>query len=596
MTEQITDKALPKAWWAGEHWALSPDAARDLEGITTESQARIQLPGIKATDTLEAVIPIVGLLGMERWGWRMGSSYREIREAVAAAEADPRVQSIRFEIDSPGGLVKGAHETAEAIALCTKPTKSVILHRACSAAYWVGSAADEIESSPTAVIGSVGTIASFWAPEGRDEYVVDIVSSLSPRKNASVRSEDGRSQWRDVLDAQAEVFVRDVAQGRGVDYAEVLEGYGSGAILSAPAALEAGMIDSITGVTAKEAPESSGDEEMATQKTIEELQAELKAAQEQNATLKADLDAVKVKEQADELAAAKVEAEEAKAALESAQAEAAALKEQLDAAKLEVEEAKATTPEPTEAAPAADPEELAALKEQLAAAQAELATAEAAALEGDDAELIALKEQLAAAQAELSAVEGATEATPAEDGEPQAAAPPVASEEVAALKAQLEAAQAELAAAQEKAEAAAQAQIDEKAAVQAQLDEAREKLVAQKAAAAEELKTQEAAAARDLEIEKLLSRGHIAPAEKALAAHTYDTNPELFAETYGSRTAPVVALGTIHAGGGTPPPTKKMSSRERRMQWALNEAARRGMKPVGPRFVALLNSAPVGQP
>ncbi len=520
------DKKLPRGWWAAEHWAITHEAAKSIAALETEAQARTSVPSM-ALGVSEATIPLVGVLGARRWGWKMGSDYQEVVEAARAADADLRVSTIVFDIDSPGGLVKGAHEAAVAISELRKPTLARVSGQACSAAYWLAAACDTIEASPTSQLGSVGTAIMLWAPKDDEKFVVEIVASQSPRKNASPRSKDGRGQYQAVLDAQAEVFLSDVAHFRGVEYTEVAEKYGAGAILSAPAALAAGMIDKIVGVPALEPAEG---DDMPDPTEVVALKADL-------ASTKAAL------ETANALNA--TQAEEAKAI--QANAEVTSLKADLEATQTELEAAKAQTPEPSA--------ELRAVKDELATVKADLATAKAAGgvtpdatkpEDGAGAEIEGLKASLATANADLATVRAELDGIKAQGSDVEVSP---AEGELATAQAALESAKTELATAQAlnatQAEEASRAAEAEAEAVRGELATAKAEL-----ATAEALNT---AQARDARIDGMVSNGFLAPAEKAVATHIYSSDKALFESEYGSRTAPVVNLGRA-AHGGTPPP------------------------------------------
>lgn len=108
-----------------------------------------------------AIITVHDLL-ISRGAW-VGSyagftSYEGIRAQVAFAKSDPTVSAVILDIDSSGGEVIGAFETAAVIRdlAKTKRTIAVVNGRACSAAYAIASAASEIVTIGTGSIGSIG--------------------------------------------------------------------------------------------------------------------------------------------------------------------------------------------------------------------------------------------------------------------------------------------------------------------------------------------------------------------------------------------------------------------------------------------------------
>ena len=85
----------------------------------------------------------------------------DVEEMLEAAERDPDVTTIVFEIDSPGGCSVGVPELANRIKNCSKNTIAFTDSEACSAAYWLGSQAKQFFATPSATIGSVGVYIAY---------------------------------------------------------------------------------------------------------------------------------------------------------------------------------------------------------------------------------------------------------------------------------------------------------------------------------------------------------------------------------------------------------------------------------------------------
>ena len=83
-----------------------------------------------------------------------------ILEAVREAESRPDVEAVFLDIDSPGGVVTGTPELAQAVADVgrSKPVYAFSSGLMCSAAYWVGSQAQAVYVTPSARVGSIGVI------------------------------------------------------------------------------------------------------------------------------------------------------------------------------------------------------------------------------------------------------------------------------------------------------------------------------------------------------------------------------------------------------------------------------------------------------
>lgn len=107
-----------------------------------------------------ALIPIHGiLLNKMSWGSSYATGYDYIRRLYQAAVADPDVEAIVYDVNSPGGMAAGCAELAAELATRQKPSLAVIDASAYSAAYWLATAADHIAVTPSGGVGSIGVVA-----------------------------------------------------------------------------------------------------------------------------------------------------------------------------------------------------------------------------------------------------------------------------------------------------------------------------------------------------------------------------------------------------------------------------------------------------
>jgi ClpP class serine protease len=96
-----------------------------------------------------AVIPVVGVIAQRMNLFAAisgGTSTQALAKDFADAMARTEVNSILLVIDSPGGEVNGTQELANDVfaARGVKPVVALCEGVMCSAAYWIGSAADEM--------------------------------------------------------------------------------------------------------------------------------------------------------------------------------------------------------------------------------------------------------------------------------------------------------------------------------------------------------------------------------------------------------------------------------------------------------------------
>jgi signal peptide peptidase SppA len=173
-----------------------------------------------------------------------GTSTQLLQRDFSLAMSDPEVHSILLVIDSPGGEVSGTQEFCNQIfeARGKKPIVAVCEGMMASAAYWIGSSADEMYiSSGTAQVGSIGVVASHADMSKAEANRGVKITEISAGKYKRVTSEheplspEGRAELQDQVDQIYTVFVDDVARNRGVSSEKVLSEMADGRIFHRPA-------------------------------------------------------------------------------------------------------------------------------------------------------------------------------------------------------------------------------------------------------------------------------------------------------------------------------------------------------------------------
>jgi signal peptide peptidase SppA len=203
-----------------------------------------------------AVLPIYGTIHQHA-GMLLESSGGTATEAVSAAlyQAldDPAVGAIVLDVDSPGGAVSGVDELATQIyqSRGQKPIVAVANSLMASAAYWIGSAADEVWVSPNGEAGSIGVYAAHQDVSQALEKDGVRVSLLSAGRYKTEGNQfepltdEGRAALQGRVDAYYEKFVAAVARGRGYAPVTVRNGFGEGRVLTAEAAVAAHLADRV---------------------------------------------------------------------------------------------------------------------------------------------------------------------------------------------------------------------------------------------------------------------------------------------------------------------------------------------------------------
>lgn len=223
-------------------YRLQP-SAEQLHDFQTRAAARERAP-ISRTAGSTAEIDVSGVLTETPNFWAAlfggNTAYRDIRAALAQADADPAISEIVLNIASPGGSVSGLFETIAAIEATSKPVRSRA-SLAASAAYALAAVTSRIDAvGPASSFGSIGVAASIQL----DPSTVDIASTHAPNKRPDVTTEEGKAVVRAELDAIHELFAGAIARGRGVSVDVVNASFGRGSVLLSAAAKKANMIDS----------------------------------------------------------------------------------------------------------------------------------------------------------------------------------------------------------------------------------------------------------------------------------------------------------------------------------------------------------------
>jgi signal peptide peptidase SppA len=123
--------------------------------------ARIHVHDVLGSDTTE----LDRAFGM--------TDYAILSEELSTAAANGDVRGIQLDVNSPGGTVVGCPETARLVeeVRARKPVAVHIGVMGCSCAYFLAAAANVITVAPSALVGSVGTILTFYDLAGMLEQL-----------------------------------------------------------------------------------------------------------------------------------------------------------------------------------------------------------------------------------------------------------------------------------------------------------------------------------------------------------------------------------------------------------------------------------------
>lgn len=181
-----------------------------------------------------------------------GASMEIIGSRIAEAANSADVRAILLDIDSPGGTVDGTQALAQIVrdAAGQKPVVAWCGGEMASAAYWFGSAADEVVvENQTTTLGSIGVVASHRDCSEAEARAGIKVTELTAGKYKRIASEhaplsdEGRATIQAHIDQLYTIFVDDVAAHRGVTAQQVLEQMADGRIFLGDESVTRGLAD-----------------------------------------------------------------------------------------------------------------------------------------------------------------------------------------------------------------------------------------------------------------------------------------------------------------------------------------------------------------
>jgi signal peptide peptidase SppA len=257
--------------FASRPWFIEARKAEEIVGLLALRSEGLT-DGFPATDptqisSREGRIQVIRLHGVMMPRADMLSeisgvvSVQRFRAELRAAAADASIGAIVLDIDSPGGSVEFVPEAVadiKAARRADRPIIAVANSMACSAAYWIASAADELVVTPSGKVGSIGVYLlheDISEAVKRDGVKMTFVFE-GPRKiegNPFEPLDDiALRALRSEVSHFYDLFTRDVAEARGAPLAAVRADpesaaahFGGGRVVVATDAIRFGMADRI---------------------------------------------------------------------------------------------------------------------------------------------------------------------------------------------------------------------------------------------------------------------------------------------------------------------------------------------------------------
>lgn len=181
------------------------------------------------------------------------TGYNDVRNAMLRLSADKSVNSILLVIDSGGGAVGGVQDASTLISRVGKVKPVVAYTGSCmaSAALWLGTTAQHVMASSTAIVGSIGILQVHmeFSRQMENNGVKATVIRAGDNKALANRYEPLTEKARNDLQAQADhlydVFIGHMAETRGISVQAAEKKFGQGREFIGEQAKEAGLVNSI---------------------------------------------------------------------------------------------------------------------------------------------------------------------------------------------------------------------------------------------------------------------------------------------------------------------------------------------------------------
>lgn len=177
------------------------------------------------------------------------TAYTDIAQQIGLALADPRIEGILLDVDSPGGEAGGVFELGERIRLvdAVKPIWAIAADSAFSAAYAIASGASRLIVSRTGGVGSIGVIALHVDQSLRDAqdgyrftaiFAGDHKNDFSPH---APLTDSAAARLQTEVDRLYGLFVSHVGTMRGMNEEDVRATQAG--LFFGPEAVQAGLAD-----------------------------------------------------------------------------------------------------------------------------------------------------------------------------------------------------------------------------------------------------------------------------------------------------------------------------------------------------------------
>ena len=227
-------------------------ATRKMELVAAYGLPQVEQRKPFAYSQGRAIVPVHGtLINRFSASWGYVTGYNFIRNQVAAAMADQEVETIVLDVNSFGGMVAGAEETADMIYQAREAKRVVAIVDAAgySAGYWLASAASRLVVTPSGGVGSIGVVATHMSmAKMLDSFGIEVTFIHAGAKKVDGNpyeplGESARADIQREVDATYMRFVDAVAKYRKKDKDKVRAT--EAGTFNASEAVENGLADAV---------------------------------------------------------------------------------------------------------------------------------------------------------------------------------------------------------------------------------------------------------------------------------------------------------------------------------------------------------------
>jgi len=179
-----------------------------------------------------------------------GVSTRKLTEAFGEIEGRADLERMLMVFDSPGGSIQGLTNAARKVRRMDTETITLAEGLMASAAYFVGSAADQVMASPDSMVGAIGSVATIvsYADKYEEEGIqVEVVRSAEKKAKPNQSEpidEDSVKEVQRLVNSAHNQFVAQVAINRNLSE-ETVDTMADGSVITGSEAEDTDFVDDV---------------------------------------------------------------------------------------------------------------------------------------------------------------------------------------------------------------------------------------------------------------------------------------------------------------------------------------------------------------